>query len=347
MRFVLPIVVLSTLNLWAQGQGSDGQLIDRSKPDAKASGQTAPAAGQKDVKTYQVTVPADAVLPISTLPPSTVIATVDGQKVTAGELQAILKNMPQNVQQQAQSDRRKFVEQYGILRRLSAEARKEKLDEQSPWKEAIEYGTMQVLYQAQINKKFAELPVAQEDIKKEYEATPDKYLQAKVRAIYLPFSSAPVSQADSKGKKILSEAEAKAKAEDLVKQIRAGADFIKLVKENSGDPKSVEKDGDFGYLHKVDPIPEDLKKVIFSAKKMDVTDPVRQPNGFYIFRIEDIGPQPLEQVQGTITTELKNKQFMTWLGGIQKSLDVKMEHEAPPGIQVMPAPGGSASKPSK
>lgn len=346
MKSVLPVLILSVAGLWAQGQQTPSpQLIDRTKSEVKAPGQT--AAGQKDVKTYQVNVPAEAVLPITALPPATVVATIDGEKVTAGELQAVLKNMPQNVQQQAQTDRRRFVEQFGILRKLSEDAKKEKLDQQSPWKEAIAYGVMQVLYQAEINKKFTELPVAQEEIKKEYDASPDKYLQAKVRAIYLPFSNAPVSQADPKGKKVLSEAEAKAKGEDLVKQIRGGADFIKLVKENSGDPKSVEKDGDFGFIHKVDPIPEDLKKAIFAAKKGDVTDPVRQPNGFYIFRIEDLGPQPLDQVQGAITNELKNKQFMTWLGGIQKSLDIKMEHEAPAGIKLTPAPAGSTPMPSK
>ncbi len=294
-----------------------------------------------------MTIPAAAVIPIDQLPTSTVIATVDGKKVTAGELQVVLKALPPQVQQQAQANRRQFVEQYGILRRLSDEARKEGLDKQSPYKESIEYGTMQVLYQAQLNRKFAELPVAPEEIEKTYEASKDKYQQARVRAIYIRFSSAPASQPDANGKPLPTEEEAKAKAEDIVKKIREGADFVKMVKEYSNDPKSVEKDGDFGFIHKNDPIPTELKNVIFSAKPGDVAGPVRQANGFYIFRIEETGTQPLAQVRDAITNEVKNKQFGAWITSLQKSLDIKMEAELPAGVQAVPQVSGSSVQPAK
>jgi len=351
MRTILPLAVISVASVWAQGQQQPSpELVEKMKSEAKAAvmaGQKPAAAPSKPGSTYQVNIPAEAVVPIGTLPPSTVVATVDGRKVTAGDLQAVLKALPPQVQQQAQADRRKFVEQYGVLLRLSGDARKDKLDQQSPYREAIEYGTMQVLYQAEINKKFADMNIPQEELKKAYDSGKDKYVQAKVRAIYIPFSTAPVSQADANGKKLLSESEAKAKADDLVKQIRGGADFIKLVKEHSGDARSVEKDGDFGHIHKSDNIPVDLKNVIFSAKQGEVTEPVRQANGFYIFRIEEVGAQPFDEVQGTITNELKNAQFVAWLSGLQKSLDIKMEHEVPPGIQLTPMPSGSVAPPAK
>src|SRR5258708_17182139 len=43
---------------------------------------------------------------------------------------------------------------------------------------------------------------------------------------------------------------AKAKADDIVRQLRAGADFGKLAKENSGDPSSAGKGGDMGWVDK-------------------------------------------------------------------------------------------------
>jgi len=278
-------------------------------------------------KVVGVQVPAEAVLPITALPAATIIATIDGRKVTAGELQTVLRAMPAQVQQQAQADRRKFLEQYGVLMHLADEARKAKLDQQSPYKEAIEYNTMQILYQAEINQKMQEMPVTPEDVKKTFETNKERYIQAKVKAIYLPFTNAPVTQTDAKGKKVLTEAEAKAKAEDLAKQIRAGGDFGALAKEHSGDPNSAQKGGDFGFIKKSDNIASDLKNAIFATKPGEITDPVRQPNGFYVFRVDEIAPQSFEQVQNNIITELKNAQFVSWLNGMQKSLNIQMEHE--------------------
>jgi len=40
----------------------------------------------------------------------------------------------------------------------------------------------------------------------------------------------------------------KAKAQDVLKQLRAGADFAKLAKENSGDPGTKDKGGDLGWV---------------------------------------------------------------------------------------------------
>ncbi len=324
MRFVFPMAVISVVTACAQA--------------------LAPAQEQKPAASPRVVgvkVPAAAVLPITALPPETVMATVGGRKITAGELQVVLRALPAQIQQQAQSDRRRFVEQYAMLLHLSDEARKAKLDEKSPYKEAIDYATMQILYQAEMSQKMQEMPVSVDDVKKTYEAKKDGYVQAKVKAIYLPFTSAPVSQTDGKGNKVLSEAEAKAKGEGLVKQLRAGGDFAALAKENSGDPNSAAKGGDFGFIHKTDSISVDLKNVIFSTKPGEITDPVRQPNGFYIFRVDEIGPQPFDQVQGVITNELKTTQFMAWMNTLQKSLDIKMENEVPPGVKIVPPNSGS------
>jgi len=345
MKSLFSLALISATGLWAQTQPAP-DTVDKMKSAAQSAAQPATPAAQsaapatnaaKPMKTVHVTVPAPALIPIGQLPADLVMATVDGKKVTAGELQAVLRALPQQVQQQAQADRRRFVEQYGVLRKLSEEAVKEGLDKQSPFREAIEYGTMQVLYQAEINKKISDYKIPMDEVTKQYEANKDHYAQVKVKAIYLPFSNAPVSQKDAKGQQVPSETEAKAKAEQLVKEARGGADFVKLVKENSRDAASAAKDGDFGYLRKASQIPADLKTVLFAAKAGDITDPVRQANGFYIFRIEESGIQPLEEVQGSITDELKQKRFSEWLTALQKSIDIKMEHELPAGPQAMPS----------
>ena len=85
--------------------------------------------------------------------------------------------------------------------------------------------------------------------------------------------SSQESAADAK--KTLTEAEAKAKIDDLKKQIEAGADFGKLAKENSDDKDSAAKDGDFGLIKKNSPYPEAIKKTVFELKPGQVSEPLR------------------------------------------------------------------------
>jgi len=290
-----------------------------------------------------VNIPAEAVVPITSLPPATVIATIDGRKVTAGDLQVVIRQMPPQVQQKIQSDRHALLERHGLLLRLSGDAQKEKLDRQSPYKEEIEYATMQILGQAELDRKLMELPVSADDVKRAYDSNKDKYAQAKVKAIYLQYSSAPESQADVNSRMMLTEAQAKARGDDLVKQIRAGADFVKLVKENSADTRSAEKGGDLGRVLKSNPdLPPDVKKAIFVAKPGETTDPIRLPNGFWICRVEEFSTQPFEQVKGAIESELRSAQQDPWVKALQKSIDIKMEQERRSGVQVEPQASDSA-----
>ncbi len=347
MRIIVSLAVLSALNLWAQGQAPSPDTAAKAKAGAQAAAGQQPAAPGTP-KTYQVNIPAEAIVPITSLPAETIIATIDGRKVTAGELQVVIRAMPPQVQQKIQADRHAFLEQYGLLLRLSAEAQKDKLDQQSPYKEEIAYSTMQVLERAEFTRKIAELPVSADDVKKTYESKKGDYLQAKVRAIYLQYSSAPESQADVNGKMMLTEAQAKAKGDDIVKQIRAGADFVKMVKENSTDARSAEKGGDLGWVLKSNPgLPAEVKNAIFAAKPGETTDPIRLPAGFWICKVEEVSTQPFEQVKGKIESELRSAQVGPWVKALQKGIDIKMEHEMPAGVHVAPQASNSAAPPSK
>jgi len=258
-------------------------------------------------------------------PADAVVATIGGKPVTYGELQAVVRALPPPMAQQAMADRKKFVEQYGLLRRLVELALEQKLDQRSPYKEGIAYNRMQLLYQAVINEKFTQITATPEDAKKFFDSNQDRYTQARVKVIYISFMNEPPPQADPKAKKVLTEAEAKARTEDLLKQIRGGADFVKLVKAHSEDPTSVAKDGEFGTIRRSDKIPEDIKKVIFSLKAGAVGGPVRQPNGFYLFRVEEMSTQTFDEVKDSVQGELKNSRFTEWMEEVRKGVQVKEE----------------------
>ena len=259
------------------------------------------------------------------LAPETVVATVGGNPVTYGELQALLRAMPPEMAQQALADRRSFVEQYALMRRLVELAEQEKLDQKSPYKDGLAYNRMQLLSQAVISERLSQMTGTPEEAKKFYEANQDRFTQARVRVIYISFTAAPPPQTDPAAKKVLNEAEAKAKAEDLLKQLRAGADFAKLVKEHSEDATSADRGGEFGTIRRSDQIPEEIKKVIFSLKTGEVGGPLRQPNGFYLFRVDELSTQSFEEVRDSLQGELRSSRLTEWMDGQKKGLQLKEE----------------------
>jgi len=80
-------------------------------------------------------------------------------------------------------------------------------------------------------------------------------------------------------------AAAKAKAEDLLKQIRAGANFEELAKANSQDPSSAQG-GDLGFFER-GKLAKQLEDTTFAMKKGDVSDVIRTRQGFVILKVTD------------------------------------------------------------
>ncbi len=328
MKLIISLAALAATAVWAQAPAASSQSPAAAAAAAakaaveKPQSQAAPAASPQAPAKPPAAQPSVNVL---TLPPDKIVATVDGNKITVGDLQTLLSPVPPQVQQQLLRNPQVLFERYGLMRRLAEQAVEAKLDQTSPVKGKLESTRMQVLAQAMVDQKSNGFKTTPDEEKKYYESKKDQYAQAKVKAIYIPFSTAANPPADDKGKKPLTEAEAKTKADGLVKQIRGGADFVKLVKENSGDAGSAAKDGDFGTIHRTDPLPEPMKSAVLTTKPGEITEPLRQAAGFYIFRVEEVGTQPFAEVQERIAKELEGEKFREWMDSVRKSIDIKLE----------------------
>src|SRR5437016_5730221 len=71
--------------------------------------------------------------------PDTVIASFEGKKLTYAELKRFIIVLDPQQQQAALRNPKMLVHQYLLYRRLADQAVKEKLDQQSPTKEQLEY----------------------------------------------------------------------------------------------------------------------------------------------------------------------------------------------------------------
>jgi len=101
------------------------------------------------------------------------------------------------------------------------------------------------------------------------------------------------------------DAEAKAKAEALLKQIQGGADFAELAKKNSEDPGSGAQGGELGFAKPGTMVPE-FDKAIFS-QKIGETTLVHTQYGYHIIQVEERQAkhsQPLNEVKASIEVNL-------------------------------------------
>ena len=250
-----------------------------------------------------VPVWAQAPSPLPNLPDETVVATFDdGVKLTLGEFKRIYAVLPPENQQQAMRDRPAFLKQWALMRKLAKMAEADQLDKLSPSKEALEYYRLVILSQAKMNAALSQVTVLPSDVSAYYEAHKDRYKQVRVKAIYIGF-----------GGKNVTEAAARAKASSILGRIRGGADFTALVKQYSDDATSRSKDGEFAILGPNDNIPDAIRAAVFQLKEGEVSEPVAQSNGLYLFRAEQISFVPFVQVRDEIFTELKQERYGEWI----------------------------------
>ena len=80
------------------------------------------------------------------LPDDTVVAIFgDGTKFTMGDFRKIYAALPPANQQMALRNREQWLHQWELLRKLTKMAEEAKLDQESPYKETLAYGRMNVL----------------------------------------------------------------------------------------------------------------------------------------------------------------------------------------------------------
>ncbi|MFH1717426.1 MAG: peptidylprolyl isomerase [Planctomycetota bacterium] len=110
-------------------------------------------------------------------------------------------------------------------------------------------------------------------------------------------------------------AKARTKAEDLLRQIKEGADFAELAKANSSCP-SAPRGGDLGFFPRGQ-APADFDNAAFALEVGQMTDVVETEYGFHIIKVtdhKDAGVTSFEQARDDIIEQLTQRKQSDFAG---------------------------------
>jgi parvulin-like peptidyl-prolyl isomerase len=289
------------------------------------------------------------IAPAPEVPNDTVVVKIDGKNITAGDVRTALATLPPDFAKLYQQNPKNALEQLYVMRYMAQEAEKAKLDQQSPVKEQLELVRTNTLASAMLTYEHNHFPITEDMVKDYYEHNQAKYQQSKIKGIFVAFKPViptsgaaieDVAKAASEialGRTQRTEAEARTLAEDLVKQIRGGADLAKLATQYSDDPKSKAAGGDLGVVSITSPQTLDIKRAVMTLKAGDVTEPIRQFAGFYVIRVEDRTTQSMQEVYEPILQELRQAHVNEWFAGVRTKFAAQIED---PQFFARPTPGG-------
>ena len=162
--------------------------------------------------------------------------------------------------------------------------------------------------------------VTEEDANQYYDENPKAFTKPEqVRASHILVRFKPDESQEVKEK-------AKEKIDDLLHQVKEGADFAELAKEYSEGPTAV-RGGDLGYFSRGRMVPE-FEEVAFSLEEVGETSGiVKTKFGYHIVRLTDKQPDrqlELKEVSDRISRQLESRKRRD----IRNTLDKELRENA-------------------
>src|SRR3981081_2422531 len=201
-----------------------------------------------------------------------------------------------------QEDLRKGLHPTDAELKAFYEGHKAQYNNSVPEKRKVKYAVVN------LDKIQSGIQITHDDLQAYYDQHRDQYRvdqQAKVSHILIKTPlPGPGGKVDEKGV-----ADAQHRAEDLLKQLKAGAKFEDLAKKYSEDPGSAKEGGSLGWIGKGRTVPE-FEKAAFSLPKGQMNDLVKSSYGFHIIRVDDrqdAHMKTLEEVKDQIEPLLKQQ----------------------------------------
>jgi peptidyl-prolyl cis-trans isomerase C len=236
---------------------------------------------------------------------NTVLATVNGEKITERDLSIAYAGLSDAVKQQPQAQvLPQLLNELINAKALEIEARKEGLDKDVDVKAQMEASANAVLQNALLRKDLA--PQLTED---------------KIKAAYDAQYAGKPGEQEIHAEHIL--VKTQDQAQSIIDQLNKGADFATLAKANSSDSTAAQG-GDLGWFKKGDMV-QSFADAAFALKPGEYSKtPVQSPYGWHVIKVLDTraaAPATLDQVHDQLAQQMEQdalKAELTKLRGAAK-----------------------------
>ena len=328
MRRVFSIVFIISLAACSRSTAADAKPQGTTAP-AKPAPAATPAA-QSTPPPAGAELPPPAAKPVPVQLPE-VVARVNGEAINAMDLESAVKGLEGRAGGPVPADQRdrvyrgvlddmigyKLLVQEAKARKIAVpdadvEAQVAQIRSQFPNQQQFEQAlaaqkmtvqeirddaraeiSVQKLVDGEIGSKIGVKPEAVSDF---YKSNQDKFQQGpRVRASHILIQVPQGADAATKQ-------QAKAKAEGILKDLKAGKDFAAAAKENSQDPGSAPNGGDLGFFEQGQMVPQ-FEQAAFALKPGQMSDVVETQFGYHIIKVaekQDGRVVPLEEAKGQI-----------------------------------------------
>jgi len=269
--------------------------------------------------------------PAAAPPADTVVAIVNGTKVTRADVIASAQSLPAEYQSKIDAIFPALIDRLVDLTLLAEEGRKENLQDDPEVKARITQVTDQVIQEALIRRHLKSM-MTEDAIKARYEK----------------FISEQPAQTEIRASHILVATEDEAK--DIIKQLEGGADFAAIAKEKSTDPSAKQNGGDLGYFTANEMVPE-FSQAVFAMEKGDSSKaPVKSQFGWHVIKVVDKRPKAppsLEETHSHIEELLSGELLTAYLTSLRTTATVEKFNPDGTPITAAPASGGDQQQPAQ
>jgi peptidyl-prolyl cis-trans isomerase C len=233
----------------------------------------------------------------------------DGVSMTRGELDYLISQWPNQMKRAAandRGDRLELLNQQLAVKKMAREADKIPVETEAYWRLSNKIVHEKRKFVLQEYARNLEVPDMSELAAERYITEKEKYARVleKRRSSHILFACPP-------GK--CSRVEMKARAQKVLDELRAGADFVVMVKAYSDDPGSKAKGGKFnkwigrGEVGVAGPYSQGLFEI---GKVGEYSELVSTQFGIHILRLDRVKEEhylPYDEVEKTIVADLETE----------------------------------------